>query len=131
MKRFVVAMLLVASPAGAGDRIDLGHQGAPYAQVETDKRLVAERVEIFRKELRGMGFTGALQSCSRFVVLTGDSRDSNRGFGADCMLDVAPGKTRRIIVCDDEMLGGFALTLTDTPDAERIAVSTEQNCFEG
>ncbi len=131
MKRFVVAMLLVASPAGAGDWIDLGHRGAPYARVETDGKLIGERVEVFRKELRGMGFTDVLRSCSPVVVLAGDSRDSNHGFGADCMLDVAPGKTRRIIICDDEMLGDFALTLTGTPDAARIAAFTEQNCFGG
>jgi len=132
MKRLVVAMLLLAlAPARAEDRAK-PDDGVPVYAAVTDTALVEKRVRIFRREMSDLGFGGALKSCSQMVELAVGPPGGDHSFGAFCMLAPISRKPRQVMICDDDMLGHFALMRSEVPDeAEPVAIFTRQNCFGG
>jgi hypothetical protein len=132
MKRLVAVVLLLAfAPARAEDKAK-PDDGVPVYNTVTDTALAGKRIEIFRRELRDLGFAGTLKSCSQMVELSVGPPDGDHSFGAFCMLAPASRKPLTVMICDDDMVGHFTLMRSEVPDeAEPVAIFTQQNCFGG
>ena len=114
--------LAVASAAEPG--------APPYVRDETRPEVLAERAESFEADLRKLGFSGTVNSCSHMVVLAVGAKGSNFSYGAICDVTTG-GSSRKLLLCDDEMFGHFALAGHFSRGRKSIADFTRNNCYGG
>jgi hypothetical protein len=111
-----VASIASASTANLGD--------------VTDPAKISERALSFDGELQILGFSGHVVSCARMIELSVGTANGNHSFGAVCKLQVG-GNSRNVLLCDDDLVGHFALTSSFADSRDAIAQFTDHNCTGG
>jgi hypothetical protein len=95
-----------------------------------DAGLVAEITGSLQTDLVRLGFSGRVQACSHAVHLLDGRPDGDHFFGAICSLDHG-GRHTQVMMCDDRMVGHFALVLTFAGTREDVVRFTDANCAGG
>jgi hypothetical protein len=87
---------------------------------------IAKRVGRFEKDMRILGFTGKVISCGPVV----ESRITKYRslFAASCKVGVGDRQVG-FTVCDDDMVGNFAMSTTGGSTEEDLATFAEGNCI--
>jgi hypothetical protein len=100
----------------------------PFEKPVKDAGQIAERSKIFQQDLlRRLGLTAQVSHCTHMVQWAVGVRGGNFSYGAICTVK-NHGKSRSILMCDDVMVGHFALT-TDFAYSDRwVADFTKNNC---
>ena len=96
----------------------------------TEAAQVADRVADFDRTLRVSGIPGRVRSCSMIVDVTEGRASSNHSYGAICMIQFG-GKPREYLLCNDQLVGHFALTSSFVVDRDWIADFVKHNCTGG
>ncbi|MFZ1988463.1 MAG: hypothetical protein WAW96_01710 [Alphaproteobacteria bacterium] len=97
---------------------------------ETRPEVLTERAKSFEADLHKLGFSGTVKSCSHMVVLAVGVKGGDFVYGAVCNV-AASGKTKQLLLCNDEMVGNFTLTSTFSATRDAIAEFTRRNCYGG
>ena len=96
-----------------------------------DKALIAKRTAGFASHLRHLGFSGRLRACRNMMEVAVGVRGGNLSYGAVCEI-VVNGKASNVLLCDDNMVGHFALNGGSFGMSEdSVAEFTKQNCYGG
>jgi hypothetical protein len=96
----------------------------------TDSTHVSDRVADFDRDLRGSGIPGRVRSCTMVVDVTEGRASSNHSYGAICTVQFG-GKPREYLLCNDQLVGHFALTSSFVADRNWVADFVKHNCTGG
>ena len=119
-------LLLLVTPSIA---VAQGERG--YPQPVRDKRQITERTTRFNREIKSHGFTGSVPSCNVMMQVAVGVRGGNISYGAICNI-VSSGKAQRVMVCDDDLVGHFALKASTFAESEDAVVEfVRNNCYGG
>jgi hypothetical protein len=123
---FAGALLLSSTPATAGNE-----EPPEYFALQVDEPLeIAKRQRSFEKNLRAAGWSGRLISCRMMTDVTSGKRGSNHSYGAVC--DLVNGKHRAtLLLCNDKMVGHFAMSTSFVEAPDWIVRFTKNNCTGG
>jgi hypothetical protein len=96
----------------------------------TDAARVQERMAAFDRSLRDSGNAGRVRSCRMIVDVTKGLANSNHSYGAICRIESA-GASHEYFLCNDEMVGHFALATRMVESREALADFVKWNCVGG
>jgi uncharacterized protein len=88
------------------------------------------RIASFNRSLSDHHVPGAIVGCDRLIDLPVGLRDSNHSFGAFCTLQSDAGR-KRVKVCNDDMVGRFAIEPVSTGTYAELRDFTDARCFGG
>jgi hypothetical protein len=123
----VTAIALVAAPAIAAPSV------SPSGLIVFDIRdpgRIADIAGSLQGDLLRLGLTGRVVGCGHAVHLTSGRPDGNDYFGAVCGLEHA-GRRSLVVMCDDRMVGRFALKVAFAMTQDDVARFTDANCTGG
>lgn len=94
------------------------------------------RLKSFNHDIHGIGVAGEIKSCKLLVVLHADGRDGDDFYGGYCTLVQQNGQRKLVAICDDNMVGHFALYHSygyEAPsvDADFLVSFVQNNCEGG
>ena len=93
-----------------------------------DPGLIAQRAKAFQKDFsRQLGLSVQVTDCTHMVQFAVGVRGGNFFYGAICKVK-AGGNERPILICDDVMIGNFALTNNFAYTDASVADFTRSNC---
>ena len=105
--------------------------GAAFAQYRKpvrDPGLIAERTKAFQQDLaRRLDLSAQVSDCTHMVQWAVGVRGGNFSYGAICKVRRAK-RTAHILLCDDLMMGHFALTNNFAFTDNSVADFTKANC---
>jgi hypothetical protein len=96
----------------------------------TEATQVADRVAALDRDLRDSGIPGRVRSCTMIVDVTEGRASSNHSYGAICMIQFGD-KPREYLLCNDQLVGHFALTPSFAVDRSWVADFVKHNCTGG
>jgi hypothetical protein len=101
----------------------------------TDFFVVRDRGEItgiagqFEQQLRKLGIQGTIISCTNVVNVAVGVRGGNIAHGAICTWSAA-NKTVNALLCNDDMVGNFALSVSYARANDYVAAFARDNCLK-
>ena len=118
IRSFVFLLILMSGAALA----------QPYRKPVRDPGLVAQRAKAFQKDLsRQLGLSAQVSDCTHMLQWAVVVRGDNISYGA--IGKVTSGKrTHPVLMCDDMMVGNFALTNNFAFADDWVADFTKHNC---
>ena len=96
-----------------------------------DPTQVRDRIADFDRDLRDSGNLGHVRSCRMIVDVTQGMANSNHSYGAICMVESAGQPPREYLLCNDKMVGHFALTSSFAVDHGWVADFVKSRCVGG
>jgi hypothetical protein len=96
----------------------------------TESAQVVDRVAAFDRTLRDSGIPGRVRSCSMVLDVTEGRASSNHSYGAICAIQFG-GNSREYLLCNDQLVGHFALTSSFVVDRKWVADFVKHNCTGG
>lgn len=91
---------------------------------------VPRQVREFEASVRRSGLPGRVLGCSHMVDVSPGRARSNHSYGGICKLALPRG-AKDFLVCDDEMVGHFAIAATFAYDRESVVRFVTNNCVGG
>lgn len=88
------------------------------------------RIASFNKTLKDHHVAGSIIGCDRLIDLPVGFRGSNHSFGGFCTLVSGGGRTS-VKVCNDDMLGRFAIEPVSSGTHAELREFTDARCFGG
>lgn len=88
------------------------------------------RITSFNQSLKASHATGLIIGCNRLIDLPVGFRGSNHTFGGFCTLQSQEGR-RRVKVCNDDMIGRFAIEPISTGTDAELRDFTNDRCYGG
>jgi hypothetical protein len=126
MRQFLAALVIfLAFPT-----VSRAQGRPPYEKRITDAATIAARTKKFAIEMKNLGFKGDIRSCRLMVWQAVGVKGGNISYGAICTVNT----NRRLydlMMCDDDLVGHYALTNTFVMSEEAVAKFTKQNCYGG
>jgi hypothetical protein len=127
MNRFALSLvcvgaLLFSQQGSAGD-------SAADFYVVRDRNEITEIAGKFERELHKLGVQGTIVSCTNAVNVAVGVRGGNIAHGAICTWSVA-GKTVNALLCNDDMVGNFALSVSYVRANDSVAAFAKDNCLK-
>lgn len=106
-------------------------QAADYISSEVVNHVqVKERVAAFDVDLRNSGIPGRIRSCRVLLDVSLGHAQGNHSYGGICSLQF--GKIRReFLLCNDQLVGHFALAADFVVSREWVARFVRANCVGG
>jgi hypothetical protein len=96
----------------------------------TAPNTIAALIKQFETDLKDLGIDGHVKSCGPMVDVAVGRADGNNSYGAECVI-IFGSKTKKMMICDDDMVGHFALNNEAYADGEYLAQFIQQNCYGG
>lgn len=125
LANFLLAAGAASQPAS--DKITIGD--ASYSIMVLGERFVAERVSKFEADARRRGIAGQIE-CSLVIDIPIGTVTGNHSYGGLCIL--RQGSTRTpVAICNDELVGHFAMSWNPAFTKERLAKFVADQCFGG
>jgi hypothetical protein len=127
MNRFALSLvcvgtLLFSQQGLAGD-------SATDFFVVRDRGEIAGIAEQFEQKLHKLGLLGTIISCTNAVNVAVGVRGGNIAHGAICTWSAA-GKTVNALLCSDDMVGNFALSVSFVRANDSVAAFARDNCLK-
>jgi uncharacterized protein YecT (DUF1311 family) len=88
------------------------------------------RITSFNQSLKANHTAGSIIGCNRLIDLPVGFRGSNHTFGGYCTLQSGEGR-KRVKVCNDDMIGHFALEPISTGTDAELRDFTNDRCYGG
>jgi uncharacterized protein len=88
------------------------------------------RVDAFNKSLAENKKPGRVLGCDRLIDLPSGTSGGNHSYGALCTLQAGSAR-QRVRICNDEMVGHFALEPSTDDSAKALLEFTNRQCFGG
>lgn len=96
----------------------------------SDPKSIAERTAEFGKDLHSSGIPGRVQSCETIVDVSAGRSNVNHSYGAICKV-VFKAEPRDYVLCNDAMVGHFAVAASFTYDRAWVVRFVKNNCVGG
>lgn len=127
MNRFALSLacvstLLCSQQGFAGE-------GATDFFVVRDRNEIAGIAGQFEHELHKLGVQGTIVSCTNAVNVAVGVAGGNIAHGAVCTWSAA-GKTVSALLCNDDMVGNFALSVSYARANDSVAAFAKDNCLK-
>ena len=129
MMPLVSLFALVAGLSPAPD--DLFPADGLFTDPITEAAQISARVADFDRGLRDSGLPGRVRSCTMVVDVTQGRVSSNHSYGAICSIQFSGKKAGDYLVCNDKMVGHFALTSSYVVARDWVAEFVKKNCVGG
>lgn len=121
----LAGVFITIAALGSGQTEDLS-----VAYEITDPAEVAARVTAFQESLRDSDIPGRIRRCDMIVDVTDGRVSSNHSYGAICVIQF-DRKAREYLLCDDKLVGHFALASSFVSDRGSVAEFVKDNCTGG
>ena len=89
-----------------------------------------ERTESFNRSLKHKGYAGAIKDCSDIYDFPVGVASGNHSFGSICTYQHDQA-TEKVFVCNDTMVGHFAMLHEFTDTDQWKAEAIYENCYGG
>lgn len=96
-----------------------------------DSAQARDRTADFDRDLRKNGNPGHVRSCRMIVDVTQGRVNSNHSYGAICMIESTGQPSREYLLCNDGMVGHFALTSSFAAERDWVADFVKSHCVGG
>jgi uncharacterized protein YecT (DUF1311 family) len=111
-------------------KIRAGQQPGLVAAEIIDPARMEERTADFRRSMVESGNSGYLADCRKIMDVTQGRVDSNHSYGAVCTMKSAD-TLRDVFVCNDEMVGHFAIAPATDASRDAVVAFVKSNCVGG
>lgn len=95
-----------------------------------DPKIIIERTASFNKSLKHKGHTGVIKDCSDIYDFPVGIAGGNHSFGSICTYK-HDQTTEKVFVCNDIMMGHFAVLNKFTDTDQWKAKAIYENCYGG
>jgi hypothetical protein len=128
---FLVAFLMLSGfSTGVFSREIEWKENASVVRTIEDPKVMIERTEAFNKSLKRKGYSGAIKDCSDIYDFPAGVARGNHSFGSICTYQ-HDQSIKKVFVCNDLMVGHFAM-LNEFTDTDRWkAKAIYENCYGG
>jgi hypothetical protein len=127
MKRFALSLACVGALVFSQQGL-AGDNAADFFVVR-DRNEIAGIAGQFEHELHKLGVQGTIVSCTNAVNVAVGVRGGSIAHGAICTWSAA-GKTVSALLCNDDMVGSFALSVSYVRANDSVAAFAKDNCLK-
>ncbi|CAH0235122.1 hypothetical protein [Pseudomonas brassicacearum] len=127
---WVAFLMLPGFPTGVFSREIEWKENESVVRTIEDQKVISERTEAFNKSLEHKGYAGAIKDCSDIYDFPVGVASANHSFGSICTYQHDQA-TEKVFVCNDLMVGHFAMLYEFTDTDQWQARAIFENCYGG